>query len=104
MAAVERAHERLQLAEVAGLHIVVERDAIEDRLERWIPMVAGEQRPAETGERIFLGARVVGPTGDEARRQLDLRQRGPALQDEQPRLPVELRYLPGAPPRGRIDH
>ena len=65
VAAVERAHERLHLVEVGRLNGAVERLAAEDRLERGIAAVAGEQRAAEPLERLLLLVRVVRPAGDQ---------------------------------------
>ena len=58
VALVEREHELLHLVEVGGLDGPVERLAAEDRLERGVAAVAGEERAAEPHQRVLLLGRA----------------------------------------------
>ncbi len=86
VALVEREHELLHLVEVGGLDGPVERLAAEDRLERGVAPVAGEERAAEPHQRVLLIPRQVRAARDEAFRQRHVLERRPALEHE-PALP-----------------
>ena len=104
VAAVEPEHELLHLVELGRLHGPVERLAAEDRLERRVAAVAGEERAAEPFERRLLLGRQVRVARDQRLRQRHVGELRAALEHEPPRLAVELEDLAGALARGRVGH